>query len=128
MSHGHCWWLNPQNLVLALGRDEWPPHKLTSNDDGMLPDLIETPAILLHAPILVAVALPFGAQGASSASWSLEVDMVQPKTLNSQANQELGRRVRSWKAAYVREVYNREALEQEMASTRQVRNFFLWSG
>lgn len=38
----------------------------------------------------------------------------------TQANVELGRRVRSWKAAYKREVSTREALEKEMLCVNQV--------
>lgn len=37
-----------------------------------------------------------------------------------QANEELGRRVRSWKAAYVTEVERREALEKELFDALQV--------
>lgn len=37
-----------------------------------------------------------------------------------QANEELGRRVRSWKAAYSREVNSRDLLEKELSNTRQV--------
>lgn len=37
-----------------------------------------------------------------------------------QANEELGRRVRSWKVAYLREVQNREAVEKELSNVRQV--------
>ena len=40
--------------------------------------------------------------------------------ISEQANEELGRRVRSWKVAYLREVQNREAAEKELSSVRQV--------
>lgn len=40
---------------------------------------------------------------------------------DTQANKELGRRVRSWKAAYLREVSRREELETELRQVQQVR-------